>query len=1465
MIEKRKKSKELAFTLIEIIAVIIIIGIIALIAVPSVSKYINDSRNTAYISYEHTMEDAAKNRVIKCINGEEPKCDIPRENESEMVYLNELVDKGYVELMKNPQEPGFCDSELSYVEIANTGNDYEYTACLYCGQYKTDKALCTTYTLDADDPICGEVTGQSTNGRWVNTNRTISVKCSDATTGCTRTSFTKTFTQTTKESSISIVDKSGRKVQCPVKVYVDKTLPTCELKVTGTYDNDLGWYTGEVQVDLVSWDDADSEVLTYGIGTSLANRTYNKETRVIVKSGITTVMGYVKDKAGNEGICSKTIRTGVEKPKFDFRYKYQIFPNGETYEISGINQNGNVLVTATTNPLLTIKKLSKYTNVDRVIITLNSAAEKNAIAELSYSGTLGNVSGVATGVVTAGSKEIVFDIPQGNYSSMTIKFGTEANARFDIAKIELLTPDGGIFTNKDVGIKIDSIDTGVRTVGYSIDNGATEFKTTDSFVLPANTSGYIRTKNAGGIVSDPVEYNITGIDKREPAISIKVYKKGTNVEVSTGNWSDTQLEFMVTNSNVGISGADAYYCIDNNNTCTPDTKIEAGKRLNFIDSKVGVFYLRYMVVNGAGTVSPISSFSAKVDVTTPTCSIAANKTTWTNTDVTLTVTGVSPGASSIASYSWDNGATYNSTTTKVVGANGTYTAKVKNQAGTVGTCTYNVTNIDKSTPTVSIRANKKGTSTQVNSGSWSDKDLDFILTSANVGISGATITYCIDNNNSCTPAVQTSSGTNNTAVNNRQGIFYIRYRISNPAGTVSSIQSYTAKVDTGVPTCTIASSNTNWTSSDIKLTITGSNAGAASVESYSWDGGTTFNGTTTKTVGTNGTYTAKVKNSAGTVGTCTFNVNNIDKTTPTCSISSSNTGWTNQNITLTITGYNTGVSGIASYSWDGGSTFNTTRTKTVGSSTTYTAKVKNGAGTIGTCTFNVTNIDKTAPTCTVSKSNTGTTTGVTTTVTCNDTGGSTCDTSRSQTGETGKKNGTYTYTVYDKAGNSGTCSVTVVAQTQQRTKSCSSGNRCTGAGCETYKSCTHSECGVNQYKSCAHSECGVASYKRCSAAGCETYKSCTHSECGVNQYKSCATSGCGVASYKSCANSACGVNLYNRCSSAGCETYYSCANSACGVASYNSCATSGCGVNLYKRCSSAGCATYKSCSNSACGVASYKSCYTSGCGSTTSTKSGTNPSCPMGQGCSMGGAASLGSGMYRWSCTCHKYCANSACGVSSYKTCRTSGCGCETYNRGSACGVESYKTCANSACGVASYNTCRTSGCGCQTYNRGSACGVESYKTCRTSGCGVESYNTCRNSACGCQTYNRGSACGVESYKTCRTAGCGVESYNTCRNAACGVESYNTCRTSGCGCETYKRGSSCGVESYNTCRTSGCGVESYKTCRTSGCGCETYKQNISTCGCASWGSFGSWTNVNSCSAGESSNHSTTTECRVVYN
>ena len=58
-----KTKKKTAFTLIELLAVIIILGILMIIAIPSVTKYISDSRKSAYIDTANEVISGARNLV----------------------------------------------------------------------------------------------------------------------------------------------------------------------------------------------------------------------------------------------------------------------------------------------------------------------------------------------------------------------------------------------------------------------------------------------------------------------------------------------------------------------------------------------------------------------------------------------------------------------------------------------------------------------------------------------------------------------------------------------------------------------------------------------------------------------------------------------------------------------------------------------------------------------------------------------------------------------------------------------------------------------------------------------------------------------------------------------------------------------------------------------------------------------------------------------------------------------------------------------------------------------------------------------------------------------------------------------------------------------------------------------------------------------------------------------------------
>ena len=130
-----------AFTLVELLAVITILGILALLIVPNVSNYIFDTKMQTYASHETTMEKAAESLTIETLNGKTDFA-LPLVDKSTKVLLEELEE---MEFIKELVDPGgsACDKKKSFVTIKNNNGTYEYSVCLHCGKYVTDRSDCS--------------------------------------------------------------------------------------------------------------------------------------------------------------------------------------------------------------------------------------------------------------------------------------------------------------------------------------------------------------------------------------------------------------------------------------------------------------------------------------------------------------------------------------------------------------------------------------------------------------------------------------------------------------------------------------------------------------------------------------------------------------------------------------------------------------------------------------------------------------------------------------------------------------------------------------------------------------------------------------------------------------------------------------------------------------------------------------------------------------------------------------------------------------------------------------------------------------------------------------------------------------------------------------------------------------------------------------------------------------------------
>lgn len=164
-----------------------------------------------------------------------------------------------------------------------------------------------------------------------------------------------------------------------------------------------------------------------------------------------------------------------------------------------------------------------------------------------------------------------------------------------------------------------------------------------------------------------------------------------------------------------------------------------------------------------------------------------------------------------------------------------------------------------------------------------------------------------------------------------------------------------SKIDKSAPTYTSVTGNAaSWTNSNVTLKVNGATDAASGLHStaysftttsgsYSWQSGNT------KTVSSNGTYYIYIRDATGNIRSAgSVNVSKIDKTSPVISDITVQKDSETKQTTVTITASDS-LSGIAGYSFDGGTTWQTANSKALDSvPNTISVAVKDNAGNITT-------------------------------------------------------------------------------------------------------------------------------------------------------------------------------------------------------------------------------------------------------------------------------------------------------------------------------------------------------------------------------------------------------------------------------------------------------------------------------------------------------------------------------------
>ena len=193
-----------------------------------------------------------------------------------------------------------------------------------------------------------------------------------------------------------VKDRAGNVGTCSKTVKRDTVAPTCTVVPSGQMGNS-GWYTGNVTLTL-NETDVTSGVASRGISTS-SSVNYNGSkttTRTTDTTGL-TYYGFVKDAAGNSGICSNTIKRDATKPTINCKLTLS---NGSSYQQgtwSRSSLKGSVSASDTTSKVSQIqnnKSGSWQTDSSASSYTLNEGKHNYSFRAIDNAGNVSNTCSI---------------------------------------------------------------------------------------------------------------------------------------------------------------------------------------------------------------------------------------------------------------------------------------------------------------------------------------------------------------------------------------------------------------------------------------------------------------------------------------------------------------------------------------------------------------------------------------------------------------------------------------------------------------------------------------------------------------------------------------------------------------------------------------------------------------------------------------------------------------------------------------------------------------------------------------------------------------------------------------------------------------------------------------------------------------------------------------------------------------
>ncbi len=234
-------------------------------------------------------------------------------------------------------------------------------------------------------------------------------------------------------------------------------------------------------------------------------------------------------------------------------------------------------------------------------------------------------------------------------------------------------------TNSDVMLTVTfHDDVAVATKQYKIGPGSW-CDYLNAIAISANTTVYFRATDTAGNTTE-TQYTVANIDKEKPTI--------TNIVASTT---------AITNQNVIVSA----HFSDNASLATQQYRIDNGAWLNYTNGATmtanGTVYFK--AVDAAGNETVAQCTVGNIDKVAPAITnIVADRTSWTNQNVTVTAQFTDNVSLATRQYKIDSGSWQDYTGGVTMTANGTIYFRATDTAGNETNAQHTISNIDKIAP-----------------------------------------------------------------------------------------------------------------------------------------------------------------------------------------------------------------------------------------------------------------------------------------------------------------------------------------------------------------------------------------------------------------------------------------------------------------------------------------------------------------------------------------------------------------------------------------------------------------------------------------------------------------------------------------------------------------------------------------------------------------------------------------------